>query len=265
MFQYQRHNYRIGTVMGYKSYSTLWKNRVKLVQGAIMAETVLLPDITVLITQYSEPEKPELMSLGSFASLRFGFKLGYNERKTKFHARKTMRLVRAILPTTPADLQLRIVRTLCLIVDLRLAEPAYIFRDMLGHVWESMIPADRVMVTACWSLDIMKVATKEVLHTRLTQGSWLFSQIRDPPRRCNQPGAAFKAWVRSPFVHHEDGQLDAGWPSSVTIENGFSFSIQATPPACNQEGRPWEPPTLRRSARLGYSLIDGRDRCTSGW
>jgi hypothetical protein len=220
-------------------------------QREILAETVLVPVITVLITQYSEPKEPELMALRRFSSNRFGLKIGYLRRKTQFHGRKTLRMVRAILPTAPAYIKLRIVRTLCLIVDLRLAEPANIFRDMLGHVWESMCPADRIMVTACWSLDVMKVATKEVLHTRLTQGSWLSSQVRDPPRRCNPRGAAFKAWVRSPFVHHEDGQLDAGWPSLVTIENGFSFSIQATPPACNQEGRPWEPPTLRRSARLG--------------
>jgi hypothetical protein len=39
---YHHHNYHIGTAMGHRSYRSQWKNRVKLVKGAIMAETVLL-------------------------------------------------------------------------------------------------------------------------------------------------------------------------------------------------------------------------------
>ena len=242
----QSHPHRVGRAMGYQSCRTIWYNRVKLVHAAIDAARVLLPELTVLIVQYSEPVQPMPMPFLDFMRDRFAWKLASCR-----NAPKTMQIIKTILPTTLFHIRGRIVSTICLIVDLRLAEPAQMFRYMLFDVWQRMCDNDRTMVRACWTLEVIRVATKEVIHTRLSHGTWLSSQMRDPPHFYNPRCAVFKSWVRSPFAQYEEGQFDAGWPLSISAETGFTFSTEPIPPdVLFEEGRQWTPRTLRRSARL---------------
>jgi hypothetical protein len=235
-------SYRIGTALGYASSRTKWEIRVKHIRSSFV-EAGFVKELGKLISEYSEEQPPEPRPLAVFMSLRFVAKICY-------HPRATLRMVTAIVCTqTPDNDRRRIAQTLCLIADLRASEPAAMFREMLSLVWVKMIHADRLLVTECWKAEVLAAATKEVLSTRLTLGTWLSSQIRNPRTFCNLLPTVIH-WHGSPFVCQQDNRPDTGWPSLVSQDKGFEFSEELTPPSFNQQGRPWKHPLHRVFARI---------------